>query len=87
MSLEDVTVREESGAFRRTEEAKPKEQREKKGQETEAKSLGLKIYAAESNRFPDPVTYEELVEGTKKGKYKITYTEKKTESEIISMIV
>ena len=34
---------------------------EKKGQEVEAKNLGLK-----SNQFLDPVTYKELVEGTKK---------------------
>ena len=62
---------------RSKEETKPKEQREKKVQEIEAKTVGLKIYAAASNKFPDQPSYEDIVEGAKNGKYKITYTVKK----------
>ena len=73
--------------MRRDETARPKEQRERKVQETDAADLGLKIYAAAANAFPEQTTYEEIVEEAKKGKYKITYTVKKTESEIIGMLV
>ena len=56
----------------------PKEQMEKKHYEIEAKSLRLKIYAAESNKFTLKMTYEEIIEGIKAGRYKMTYTEKKS---------
>ena len=39
--------------------------------------MGIKIYVGESNRFPLKITYEEITERVKKGKYKMTYTEKK----------
>ena len=65
----------------------PREQREKKLQGVEASTLGLKVFAAATNKFPENPTYEEIVEGAKSGKYKITYTVKKTESEIIGMII
>ena len=45
----------------------------------DASSLRLKIYAAATNKFPEQMTYEEIVEGAKNGKY----TVKKSESEII----
>ena len=48
--------------------------------------LGLKIYAAESTKFTQKMTYEDVLEGIRAGKYKMTYTEKRTESEIISLI-
>ena len=80
-------MRSEAETERREESARPKEQRERKMQEVEAADLGLKIHTAASNKFPEQVTYEEIVEGAKKGKYKITYTVKKTESEIIGMMV
>ena len=53
----------------------------------EAKSFGLKVYATESNCFPESVSYEEIVEDPKKGKYIIIYLKKKTKREIIAMIV
>ena len=40
------------------------------------KTLGLRIYAAGSNKFFPKMTYEELLEGIRAGKYKMTYTEK-----------
>ena len=49
--------------------------------------MGLKVFSAAANSFPEQTTYEEIVEGAKSGKYKITYTTKKTESEIIGMII
>ena len=65
-------MRSEADTVRRDESARPKEQTEIKVQEVEAADLGLKIYAAVANKFPDQITYEEIVEGAKKGKYKIT---------------
>ena len=85
--MENISMRSEAETVRRDESACPKEQRERKVQEVEAADLGLKIYAAAANKFPEQMTYEEIVEGAKKGKYKITYTVKKTESEIIGMMV
>ena len=73
--------------MKKDESVRPREQRERKAQEVEARELGLKMYAAAGNTFPEQITYEEIVEGAKKGKYNITYTVKKTESEIIGMIV
>ena len=65
---------------------RPKEQRDKKAMELDARSLGLKIYAGESNRFPEAVQYEDLVEGIKKNKYKMTYSDKRTETEIMGLL-
>ena len=65
---------------------KPKEKRETKLQEIDAKNLGLKIYASESFRFPKKITYDEIVDGVKRGKYKITYTDKRSETEIIALM-
>ena len=55
-------MREKGGRVEGTEGhmTKPKDQREKKIQEIEAKSLGMKIYAAESNKFSPKLTYEEI---------------------------
>ena len=57
-----------------------------KTHEIEAKNLGLKVYSNESFRFPKKSTYEEIVDGVKRGKYKITYTDKRSETEIIAMM-
>ena len=65
---------------------KPREKREPKTHEIEAKNLGLKVYSCESYRFPKKSTYEEIVDGVKRGKYKITFTDKRNETEIISMM-
>ena len=54
--------------------------------ETEAKFLGLKIYSSESYRFPKKSTYDEIVDGVKRGKCKITFTNKRSETEIITMM-
>ena len=53
MSLEDISMRSDVGAVRRDELTRPKEQRERKVQETDAADLGLKIYAAAANAFPE----------------------------------
>ena len=87
ISLEDISMRSETGTVSKDVSTRPKEQRERKVQEVEAADIGLKIYSAATNKFPEQITYEEIVEGAKKGKYKITYTVKKTESEIIGMLV
>ena len=63
----------------------PKERREWKVQEIDSKKLGLKIYSSEINKFTKETTYEDILEGIKKGKHKITYTDKRSESEIISL--
>ena len=76
----------ETGEREDTSKMKPKEKREVKTQEIEAKNLGLKIFASESFRFSKKVTYEEIVDGVKRGKYKITYTDKRTETEIITLM-
>ena len=65
---------------------KPKEKREPKTHELEAKNLGLRVYSCESYRFSKKSTHEEIVDGVKRGKYKITFTDKRTETEIISMM-
>ena len=70
-------MRSEAGGARSKGETVLKEQREKKSQEVEASTLRLKIFVAAINRFPEQTTYEEIVEGAKSGKYKITYTVKK----------
>ena len=95
LSLEDITKREERGAVRREERVavrreervKSKDQRERKLQVMDAKGLGVKIHVAETTSFPEKITFEEIVEGIKTGKYKITYVEKKTESDITAMLV
>ena len=53
----------------------------------DAKTLGLKIYTAETTGFLEKVTFEDIVEGLKRGRYKMTYIEKKTNNEIISMLI
>ena len=66
--------------------AKSKEKRESPSIELVAVNMGLKLHAGESNRFPQKVTYEEIVEGLKKVKYKITYTEKRSEMEVLALL-
>ena len=74
---EQMTMEEEKGARDQKEtKSHPKERREWKIQEIDAKKLGLKIYTSETNRFTKPTTYDDIIEGIKKGKHKITYTEK-----------
>ena len=78
---------EEKGARDQKEmKSQPKERREWKVQEIDAKKLGLKIYSSEMNRFTKPTTYDDIIEGVKKGKHKITYTDKRSEAEILSLI-
>ena len=71
MSLEDIPMRSEAEAMRSKAVTRPKEQREKKSLEMDTSSLGLKIYAAAANRFRELITYEEIVDGAKNGKYKL----------------
>ena len=52
LSMEDIPMRTEAGARRSEVGTRPKEQREKKSLEMDASSLGLKIYAAVTNKFP-----------------------------------
>ena len=64
----------------------PKEKRETKVHEIEANNLGLKIHAFESYRLPKKTNYDEIVDEVKRGKYKITYTDKRAETEIFALI-
>ena len=66
--------------------AKSKEQRDRRSIELEARSLGLKIYTGETNRFPEKMQYEDIVEGLRKNKYKMSYTDKRTEQEIMGLL-
>ena len=84
---EQMMMEEDKGAREQKEmKSQPKERREWKIQEIDAKKLGLKIYTSETNRFTKPTTYEDIIEGIKKGKHKITYTDKRSENEILSLI-
>ena len=56
---------------------KPKDRREKKIQEIDSKSLGLKIYAGEANKFSQVGTYDEILKGIRKGRFKLTCTDKR----------
>ena len=49
----------------------------------EAKKMGLKIFTSETNKYSKSVTYEEIIEGMRQGKYKMTYTDIRLEAEII----
>ena len=78
---------EKSSMGERTRESKElktqsKERREWKIQEMGAKKSGLKIYTNEVNKFTKQTTYEDILEEIKKGKHKITYTDKRSELEI-----
>ena len=55
-------------------------------QEIEARDMGLKIYAGESHKFSQVVTYNEIVQGLRKKKYKTTFTDKRTETDIMALI-
>ena len=68
-----------------TTKTKPKERRETKTHEIEARNLGLKIYSSESYMFPKKSAYEEIVDGVKRGKYKMTFTDKRTETETVTL--
>ena len=35
--------------------------------------------------FPKKSAYEEIVDGVKRGKYKMTFTDKRTETEIVTL--
>ena len=87
LSLEDISMRDVRGTVGEGEAVRPKDQREKKDQVHDAKTLGIKIYFSKTNSFTERVTFEEMVEVIKRGKYKLTYTEKRTESEVMAMIV
>ena len=65
---------------------KPKDRREKKIQEIDSKSLGLKIYAGEATKFSHVVTYDEILDSIRKGRFKLTYTDKRSETEIMTLI-
>ena len=67
-------------------QVRPKEKRDRRSIELVASNMGLKIHAGESNKFPQKVTYEEIIEGVKRGRYKITYTDKRTETEILALL-
>ena len=47
---------------------------------------GIKIYAPESKPFPSIVKYEDVAEGIKQKHYEITYSVKKQEQDVISLI-
>ena len=68
------------------EQKKPKERREKKIQEIDSKNLGLKIYAGVANKFSQVVTYDEILDGICKGRFKLTFTDKRSEVEIMALI-
>ena len=68
------------------EQKKPKERREKKIQEIDSKNLGLKIYAGVANKFSEVVTYDEILDGICKGRFKLTFTDKRSEVEIMALI-
>ena len=87
LSMEDIPLRSEAGPPKSKEETRPKEQREKRSVEVEETILGLQIYAGAANRFPEHMLYEEIVEGAKNGKFKITYTVKKSQSEMIGTVI
>ena len=53
--LEDITMRNEASGARSKGETVPKEQREKKMQEVEASTLGVKVFAAATNRFLEKI--------------------------------
>ena len=48
--------------------------------------MGLKIFTSETNKYSKSVTYEEIIEGMRQGKYKMTYTDIRLEAEIIFLI-
>ena len=48
--------------------------------------MGLKIHDGESNGFPQKVSYEEIIEEVKIGRYKVAYTDKMTETEIWALL-
>ena len=61
-------MREERRMGGERESVRLKEQREKKVQVHDAKTLRIKIYSSEANGFPEKLTFEEMVEGIKKRK-------------------
>ena len=52
----------------------------------EASSLGLIIYAPESNRYPQTVTLDHISSGIKSKRYKFVYNIKRPEAEIWHLI-
>ena len=70
---------------KRTDELE-KTQRKEKHIPITAVSYGIKIYAPESKKFPSKIKYEEITEGLKTKKYKLTYSVKKPETEIMDLI-
>ena len=71
--------------------ARPKTQRPAKQLERtpsiiSAKLYGIKVYAPETKTFPKAIKYEDIIEGLKNKKYKVTFKVKKSETEIIELI-
>ena len=58
----------------------------KKPGEIEATNLGLQMYTPVTSPSSKTVTYDKLLAGLKSGKYKFTYSAKKPEQEIHSLL-
>ena len=65
---------------------KRKEKGTKKQFETEAKSLGLIVYTPESRGHAQSITYDEILEGIKTGKFKYTHSTQRPDLEILEML-